>query len=160
MLTQDQGQHPDLDALARLQVPALPADLSRLLLQAYTHLGLHGAALQAAHQEDRLHLSGTEIALAADPGGEVLVAAADLGARSLLGTGRARQALQANALLMLHACVGVASGLGGPGSAQLIGRLHLPGREAAEVARWLAHLAGLARSIRDTARGPAGAGLP
>lgn len=155
MLTQEQGQDPAADALVHLQVPALPAALSSLLLQVYAHLGLRGAALQAARQEDRLRLSGTEIALAADPGGEVLVAAADLGAHSLLGTGRARQALKANALLMLHACVGVAGGLGGPGSAQLIGRLHLPGREAAEVAQWLAHLAGLARSIRDTARRPA-----
>lgn len=143
--------NPALAALADLQAPTLPAAMARLLQQAFEHLGLQGHALRTALHEERLHLSGTDIALSPDPEGAVLVAAADLGAHSLRGTERTRQALRANTLLMLHAGLGVARGLGGPGSAQLIGRLHTPGRQAPEVARWLASLAGLARSISDTA---------
>jgi hypothetical protein len=144
--------NPALAALAGLQAPTMPAAMASLLQQALAHLGLQGAALRNALHEERLRLSGIEIALSPDPEGAVLVAAADLGAHSLRGTERARRALRANALLMLHASFGVARGLGGPASAQLIGRLHIPGRQAPEVARWLASLAGLARSIGDTAR--------
>jgi hypothetical protein len=152
--------NPALAALADLQVPTLPAAMAPLLQQAFEHLGLQGAALRTALHEERLLLSGTEIALSSDPDGAVLVAAADLGAHSLRSTERARQALRANTLLMLHAGFGVACGLGGPGSAQLIGRLHTPGRQAPEVAQWLANLAGLARSISDTAARAAPASGP
>lgn len=148
-------QDPALEALASLQVPAVPEAMSKPLRQAFVHLGLQGEALQAALHESRLHLSGIEVALAADPGGEVLVAAADLGSQCLADTDSKRQALRANALLMLHACIGVARGLGGPDSTQLVGRLHTPGRPAAEVAHWLGNFAGLARSIRHKAPGPA-----
>lgn len=152
--------NPALAALADLQAPTLPAAMVRLLNQAFAHLGLQGTALRTALHEERLRLSGTEIALSPDLDGAVLVAAADLGAHSLRGTERARQALRANTLLMLHAGFGVARGLGGPGSAQLIGRLHTPGRQAPEVARWLVSLAGLARSISNTAARAAPASVP
>ncbi len=152
--------HPALAALADLRAPTLPPAMAALLQQAFTHLGLQGAALQAALQEERLCLSGTDVALAPDPDGVVLVAAADLGTHSLRSTAQARLALRANTLLMLRAGFGVARGLGGPGSAQLIGRLHTPGRQALDVARWLAGLAGLARSISDTATRAASADSP
>jgi hypothetical protein len=152
--------NPARAALAELQAPTLPAAMASLLQQAFAHLGLQGAALHAALHEERLRLSDTEIAWSPDADGVVLVAAADLGGHSLRSTECARVALRANALLMLHACTGVARGLGGPGSAQLIGRLHTPGRQPLEVAQWLAGIAGLARSISDTARGRAEAGAP
>jgi hypothetical protein len=152
--------NPALAAVADLQAPTLSAATASLLQQAFAHLGLQGAALRAALHEERLRLSGTEIALSPDPDGAVLVAAADLGGHSLRSTECARLALRANALLMLHAGSGVARGLGGPGSAQLIARLHMPGRQAPEVARWLANLAGLARSISDTAARAAPASGP
>lgn len=149
-------QDPALEALASLHVPTLPAAMDTLLRQAFAHLGLRGEALQAAIRESRLPLSGIEVALATDPGGQVLVAAADLGNQCLAGTDSKRRALRANALLMLHTCIGVARGLGGPGSTQLIGRLHTRGRPATEVAHWLGSFAGLARSIRHAAApGPA-----
>ena len=150
-LTQD----PALEALAGLHVPTVPEATDMLLRQAFEHLGLRDEALQAAIGESRLHLSGIEVALAADPEGKVLVAAADLGIHCSAGIEGKRRALRANALLMLHACIGVAQGLGGPGSTQLVGRLHTPGRPAAEVAHWLGSFAGLARSIRHAAVGPA-----
>jgi len=154
------NDHPDLAALADLQAPTLPATLAGLLPQVLAQLGLQGAALQMALHEERLWLSGTEVALSPDADGAVLVAAADLGAHSLHSIAQARLALRANTLLMLRAGFGVARGLGGPGSAQLIGRLHLPGRQAREVAGWLACLAGVARSISDTAARAATAGSP
>lgn len=147
--------HPGLAALADLQVPTLPAATAGLLQQVFAHLGLQGAALETALQEERLRLSGTEVALSPDADGTVLVAAADLGVHSLNSIAQARLALRANTLLMLRAGFGVARGLGGPGSAQLIGRLHLPGLAPREVAGWLASLAGVARSISDTAAGAA-----
>lgn len=147
--------HPDLEALAELRAPTLPAAMARLLRHAFEHLGLQGERLHAALGEGRLHLSGTEVALAAGPDDEVLVVAADLGRHCLSGADGPRRALRANALLMLHASIGMARGLGGPGSAQLIGRLHTTGRHAPEVAHWLASFAGLALSIRDAAPGPA-----
>lgn len=142
---------PARAALADLRAPTMPVAMAALLQQAFAHLGLQGAVLQAALREERLRLSGTEVALAPDADGVVLVAAADLGPHSLRSTGQARLALRANTVLMLRAGFSVARGLGGPGSAQLIGRFHTPGRRAVDVARWLASLAGLARSIRDTA---------
>ncbi|HET7866495.1 MAG TPA: hypothetical protein VFL86_19010 [Burkholderiaceae bacterium] len=146
--------------LADLQAPTLPATLADLLPQVFAHLGLQGAALQTAIQEERLWLSGTEVALSPDADGTVLVAAADLGVHSLNSSAQARLALRANTLLMLRAGFGVARGLGGPDSAQLIGRLHLTGLVPSEVAGWLASLAGVARSISDTAAGVATAARP
>jgi hypothetical protein len=154
-LMQDLAQDQALEALADLQVPAPPEAMSTLLRHVFAHLGLGGDALQVALRDSRLPLSGIDLALAADPGGEVLVAAADLGGQCAASLEGKRRALRANALLMLHACIGVAQGLGGPGSTQLIGRLRTPGRPASEVAHWLGSFAGLARSIRHAAPEPA-----
>jgi len=154
------AQEQAREAVAGLQEPTVPEAMNRLLWQAFAHLGLQSEALQAALRDSRLTLSGIEVALAPDLGGEVLVAAADLGNPGQAGPDGKRRALRTNAHLMLHACLAVARGLAGPDSTQLVGRLHTPGRPAAEVAHWLGSFAGLARSIRETPPRPAGCSSP